>query len=119
MPRVLLVMAILAAAAGTSLAQMHGGGGQHMMGPGMMGPGMTDNMGMMAHMMDQMHQMLGQGQMSPEAQQQMLETMRRMGQIMQEMQTPQGQSRQDQYRKELQGMQQRLETLQRQSQHQH
>jgi hypothetical protein len=120
----ILLLAVLTLLPLAALAQMHGGmhgggqppmiGGQHMMGPGMM-----DNLGMMAHMMEQMQQMIGPGQMSPEAQQQMLQMMRRMGQIMQEMPGAQSAQRQGQQRQELQEMQQRLDALQRQGQHQH
>lgn len=87
-------------------AQMHGGSGQHMMGPGMM-----NNLGMMSGMMGDMHQMLQSGQMTPEQQQQMLGMMNQMGGMMQQMCGPQGAQMQGQHQQQLQQMQKRLQEM--------
>jgi len=108
--------------AGPLAAQMHGGTGQHMMGPGqhgyhsgqhMMGPGMRDNLGTMSGMMGDMHQMLHSGQLTPEQQRQMLEMMNQMGGIMQQMGGPQGTQMEAQHRQQLQQLQKQLRDMKR------
>ncbi|MDP3181480.1 MAG: hypothetical protein Q8M54_01530, partial [Desulfobaccales bacterium] len=93
--RAIFLMILLATVAppDMALAQMPGqAGGQHMKGHGMMGQGqgmmdqgMAGNLGIMSNMMRDMQQMMGQGQMSPEHQRQMLDLMNQMGGMMQEM----------------------------------
>jgi cytochrome c6 len=84
-------------------------------GPGMMGPGMQQNFGMMSNNVNQMHQMMGQGNMGPQGYGQMMGMMGQMGGMMQEMggpnYSPETEQRQ---RQQLQEMQQHLGSLKRQ-----
>ena len=108
-------LALLCFPAG-AFGQMHGQGGQHMMGQGMghgmMSQGLMDNMGMMTHMMGQMHEMVAQGKMTPEQHQQMLDMMGQMGQMLQQMRSPQSPQGEQQQKQQLQEMQQRLNSMQ-------
>jgi hypothetical protein len=108
---VILAVALLMVP-GTLMAQMRGGPGSHMMGPGyMMGPGMQQNFGTMYNMMGQMHQMMGYGNWTPAQQREMYQLMNQMGTMMQQWGGPQGPQMQGQYGQQLQQMQQRLNNL--------
>jgi len=106
---------------GLALAQhggMHGGmmHGGMMQSPGtgqqqMMGHGMADHMAMMAKMMDDMHRMMVQGQMTEEHHRQMMDMMTRMGTLMEQMSGPHGQHLEKQHRHELHEMRSRLDGM--------
>lgn len=112
----IILAAALIMSPGITTAQMQGGaGGQRMMsGQRMTGPGMMRNMEMMSGMMSDMHQMMGRGHMTPDQQRQMLEMMRQMGGIMQEIGMPKEGRMAGQHYRQLQEMRKRLDELKRQ-----
>jgi mono/diheme cytochrome c family protein len=90
------------------------------MGPGMMGgygamgPGRQRNFGMMSQNLNQMNQMMGQGDMSPENYHGMMGMMGQMGGMMHEMGGPNYTPEMEQrHRQQLQGMQQGLNAMQK------
>jgi hypothetical protein len=107
----LLTVVLVLALPALGVAQMHGGQGQHMMGPGM-----TNNFGMMSGIMGEMHQMMQSGQLTPEQQQQMLKWMNQMGGMMQQWGGPQGAQLQAQHQQQLRQMQQQLQQMRGQMQ---
>jgi hypothetical protein len=114
----LIVMTILIMTPGISVAQMHGGG-QHMMGGQGMSQCAMGNMDMMNQMTGEMQQMMSQGQMTPGQHQQMMDMVNQMGQMKQQMAGPQNPQMEQLQQKKLQTMQQRLNTLKGQVEHQH
>jgi hypothetical protein len=82
----------------------HGGPGQQPL----LGQGKANNMGTMSQMMNDMHQMMMQGQMPDEHQKQMMEMMNQMGQMMQQMSGPHNPQMEQQHGRQLSEMQKRL-----------
>jgi len=113
---IILTLALLMAP-GISSAE-HPGGGRMMGGQGMSQCGM-ENMDMMNSMMGEMHQMMGQGHMTPEQHKQMQDMMNRMDRMKQQMAGPQNPQVEQQQRQQLQEMRQRLNTIKKQGEHQH
>jgi hypothetical protein len=111
MKRKILIIAAAAMLAfpGVLAAQsQHGammGSGQHMM----MGHGMMQNLGTMADMMKEMHQMMGH--LTPDQQKEMLKLMHQMGGIMQQMHGPKAAQMQQVHREQLQRMQEQLQLM--------
>ncbi len=80
-----------------------------------MGPGMRQNFGLMYDNIGQMHQMMGQGYMSPYNYNQMMGMTGQMGGMMGQMSRPYyGPETAQQQRQELEQMHQRLSAMQRQ-----
>ena len=74
-----------------------------------MGPGMMHNMGTMADMMKEMHQMMDH--LNPDQQKEMLKLMKRMGGIMQQMHGPKAVQMQQVHSEQLQRMQEQLQLM--------
>lgn len=109
----LTLIALLLIPAGV-LAQMHGGGmhggtGQHMMGPEYQAN--EETMNMMRRDMDQMR---GHRSLTPENQREMQQMMNELDEMQQHMRSTQGPSRQGHYHGRLQHMQRRLDDMKRQ-----
>ncbi len=80
-----------------------------------MGPGMQHNFGMMSDNVYQMHQMMGQGYMSPDHYNQMMGMMGQMGGMMHEMGGPYyNQEMQQRHQQQLEGMHRNLGAVEKQ-----
>ena len=90
---------------------MHGGSGQHMMGPDYQA-----NKNTMNEMMRDMNQLRDHGSLTPEHQEEMQQMMDQLGDMRQQMGTPQGVYMKDYHQRRLRDMQQRLDAIKRQSQ---
>ena len=88
---------------------MHGGSGQHMMGPDYQA-----NKNTMNEMMRDMNQLRDHGSLTPEHQEEMQQMMDQLGDMRQQMGTPQGVYMQDYHQRRLRDMQQRLDAIKRQ-----
>jgi hypothetical protein len=102
----LMVMACLACS-GLSYAQT--GGGQTEIGPGV-----QHNMGKVAGMMKEIHQMMHQGQFTSKQATQVTEMMTRMGAMMKEMSGSQGEQLARQHEQELKEMRRRVDIIKKQ-----
>ena len=112
-PVIILITAILVmmpAMAGVSWGQMVGG--QHFKGE------MVHSMGMMSDIMKDMHQIMRDGQLTSEQQQEIKDMMAQMSQMMREMLTPQPWEVGERQHRQLQEMQRRLNALKKQVQKQ-
>ena len=105
-PVIILITAILVmmpARQGVSWGQMVGG--QHFRGQ------MVHSMGMMSEIMKDMHQMMKEGQLTPEQEQEIKDMMDQMSQMMREMLTPQPWEVGERQHRQLQEIQRRLRAL--------
>ncbi|MFA4904084.1 MAG: hypothetical protein WC600_15235 [Desulfobaccales bacterium] len=115
--KVIILTLALLMAPGISSAEHPGRG--HMMGGKGMSQCAMGNMDMMNQMTNEMHQMMGQGHMTPVHQKQMQGMMDQMDQMKQQMAGPQNPQMEQQQRQQLQQMQRRLNTIKQQWEHQH
>ena len=99
-----------------ALAQMHGGGMHGGSGQHMMGPDYQANENTMNDMRRDMNQMQAHGSLTPENHREMQQMMDELDDMGQQMRSPQGASRQGQYHRRLQDMQQHLNAIKRQMQ---
>lgn len=98
-----------------SLAQTYGGDkGQHKTKSSTMKGSMAmmqANMGMLAHVTTKIYQVISKDKMSPEQKKQVLNIMKQMSQVMEEMSVPHGEEVKKRHYRELQEMRQRVDTL--------
>jgi hypothetical protein len=90
---------------------MHGGSGQHMMSPDYQANKHTMN-----EMMRDINQLRDHGSLTPEHQEEMQQMMHQLGDMRQQMGTPQGVYMRDYHQRRLRDMQQRLDAIKRQLQ---
>ncbi len=77
----------------------------------MMEPDLRSNMGMISGMMEDMHQLLQSGKLTPAQQKHMLEMMDKMGDIMRDMAGPEGLQKQAQLKQLLLQLQKELQEI--------
>ncbi len=104
--------------AGAALAQLSGGPSPQELGDRgrqtVISPGVQHNIGTIAGMMREIHQMMHQGQFTQEQATEVSEMMTRLGAMMKEMSGPQGEQLAPKHELELEGMRRRVERIKQQ-----